>query len=524
MAEKEPKMAGTYIIASDLGSQSVKTSVYDTEGRKLGSCNQDTRIHTLGPGALVYDGEEFYRLTVENIRSLVHQIGIDSKDVAVISFSGMGGGVLGVDENWRPTSEYTNPIDSRDQPCFSPLMQRYGDLIRSKSGTGSPMAANKMVWFKRNHPEVYRKSKKFMIVTQYVQGKLAGTRIDDAFWENTSCGFTGLADLERIEWSDEILRSLELDETKLPRLVKPTEIIGRLTREAAADCGLAPGIPIAAGAFDKPCDTLGSGSNEPGNVVDNAATYPAITACVDRFTPDMKHRTLECHPSAIAGIWMLDSYITGGGLTHKWFVDTFCAEQKARAEREKTSVYHLLDEEAAGIPPGAEGLLFVPHLNGRATPCDPEVRGLWIGFTWSHRRPHFYRALLESVAYEHAAAMRAAKDHHPNIEFNRATVLGGGAESRLWNRIKSDVLGVPYARLDREDLATLGAAIIGGKAVGLFSDMQATARGFSRVREKYEPNAASHERYERCLDAYMGLFQDLKPTFGRLYRMAGSSR
>jgi len=513
-------MASKYIIASDLGSQSVKTAIYDTEGHAIGTYSQDTKIHTLGPNALVYYGDEFYQITTENIRFLVKKTKINPKEVAVISFSGMGGGILGVDENWKPTSEYTNPIDCRDQSCFSEVMKKHRDLIRSKSATGSPMAANKIVWLKKSYPEIYKKSKKFMIVTQYVQGKLAYTKTKDAFWENTSSAFTGLADVENIHWSDEICNALEIDTDKLPRLIDPTDIIGTLTKAAAEDCSLIEGLPIAAGAYDKPCDTLGSGSNEIGSIVDNAATYPAITVCVDGFTSDMKHKTLECHPSAIKDLWLLETYITGGGLTHKWFSDNFCNEEKTRAEKTGTSMYHLLDEEASKIPPGAEGLLFIPHLCGRATPCDPEVRGQWVGFTWTHKREHFYRSILESIAYEHACSLKIVTDNYPNIAFNKVIVLGGGASSSLWNQIKADVLGFPYIRLNREDFATLGAAIIGGKAVGLFEDMQATAKSFSHAQEKYFPRNEIHNYYKNYIDVYNRIFKDLKHVYNQLYQIS----
>lgn len=510
-------MADNYIIASDLGSQSIKTAIYDTEGRPLGSSSQDTKIHTLGPGALVYQGDEFYQLTTESIRHVVEKTKIHPKDVAVISFSGMGGGIIGIDENWRPTSEYTNPLDSRDQPYFLEIMNTHGDLIRSISGTGSPMGANKIVWLQKEYPEIYKKTKKFMMVTQYVQGKLAGTKVEDAFWENTSPALSGLADTKQNEWSEEICQALKIDRDKLPRMVEPTDIIGTLSKEGAADCGLIEGVPIVAGAYDKSCDTLGSGSNEVGSIVDNAATYPAITVCVDKFTSDMQHKTLECNPSAIKGLWLLQTYITGGGLTHKWFLDNFCNVEKDAAEKQGLSTYEFLDRKASKLPPGSEGLLFIPHLSGRATPSDPEMRGLWVGFTWTHSRVHFYRSILESIAYEHACSLKVVRDNYPNITFNQVRVLGGGATSSLWNQIKADILGLPYYRLNRDDFATLGAAIIGGKAIGLFKDMQAVSKRFSQVHDTVKSRPETHEYYKNYLEVYVRLYnQGVKQVYSRL--------
>ena len=509
-------MAGTYVIASDLGSQSVKTAIYDTEGRSLGACSQATKLYTVGPGAIVYYGDEFYKQTTDNIQLVLKKSKLSPKDVGALSFTGMGGGIIGVDENWRPTSEYTNPLDSRDQAYFIEMMNKYGDLIRYKSGTGSPMGANKIIWFQREHPEIYRKTRKFMLVTQYVQGKLAGIGPEKAFWENTSTPLSGLMDTAEYYWSDEICKALEIDIEKLPQVVDTTEVVGELTKEAAKDCGLMEGIPIVAGAYDKPCDQLGSASNEVGSIVDNVATYPAITVCVDAFTSDMQHRTLECSPSAIRGFWIVMTYITGGGLTHRWFRDTFCEKEKERAEESGRDAYLILDEKASKLPPGSEGLLFVPHLSGRATPSDPEVRGLWLGFTWTHKREHFYRSVLEAIAYDHLCSLNTVRDNYPHIEFNQIRVLGGGSVSSLWNQIKADVLGLPYVRFNREDITILGAAIIGGKAVGLFDDMQATAQSFLKVREPIHTRLRVHRHYEKYVEVYSQVYRDLRDTYGRL--------
>ncbi len=155
------------------------------------------------------------------------------------------------------------------------------------------------------------------------------------------------------------------------------------------------------------------------------------------------------------------------------------ASELEQAEAEGVSPYHLLDAQAASLAPGSEGLLFIPHLVGRACPADPDVRGAWIGFTWTHTRAHFYRALLESIAYDFAQALEVVRDYFPDAAFSEVRVIGGGAKSPLWNQIKADVLGLPYVRLQREDVAALGCAIMAGHAVGIYPDMAATARRFA---------------------------------------------
>lgn len=512
-------MSKTHIVACDLGSQSIKTAIYNAQGISLSIVNQDTIIHTLGPGALVYQGDEFYQLVTESIKLSINNSKLNPRDIAAISFTGMGGGIIGVDKNWNPTSEYTNPIDSRDQSYFSDMMKTHGDLIRLKSGTGSPMGANKILWLKNEYPDIYKKSKKFMMVTQYVQGKLVGAKADNAFWENSSPALSGLADTIRHNWSYEISNALKIDIDKLPKIVNPTDIVGTLTRKAADDCGLIEGIPVIAGAYDKTCDFLGSGANIVGSIVDNAATYPGFMACVDKFVPDIEYKTLECNPSAIEGLWLVSSYIIGGGLTHRWFIDTFCKDDKDEAKKTGINVYEILDKKASQIPPGSESLLFVPHLSGRATPSDTDVRGLYIGFSWTHSKEHFYRAILESIAYENTHSLNITKANYPHIEFNKVIVLGGGASSNLWNQIKADVIGIPYFRLNRRDLTTLGAAILGGKAVGIFKDMQKISQEFVKTIDMVQPRFKQHKYYQNYVKVYGLIYPELKEVYRKLTKL-----
>jgi xylulokinase len=303
---------------------------------------------------------------------------------------------------------------------------------------------------------------------------------------------------------------------KLPALIEPSTVIGTLTKKAAEDCGLVQGTPIVSGAYDKPSDTLGSGSNVVGAIVDNAATYPALTMCVDRYSSDLINKTLECHPAAVPGTWLVMTYITGGGLTHRWFVETFCID----GEKGKETAYEELNRLAEKLPPGSQGLLCVPHFCGRATPCNPKVRGQWIGVTWEHKREHFYRSILESIAYDHATSLHTAVENYPHIDFTHATVLGGGAQSDLWNQIKADVLGITYHRRDREDFTTLGAAIIGGHAVGMYKDMNETAQRFSRIEKNYNPRTRYSNHYTYYTDVYRKLFTDQEKIYESLFTLS----
>ncbi|MBK8800033.1 MAG: hypothetical protein IPM07_28700 [Anaerolineales bacterium] len=160
--------------------------------------------------------------------------------------------------------------------------------------------------------------------------------------------------------------------------------------------------------------------------------------------------------------------------------------------------------------------MFIPHLVGRACPSDPDVRGAWLGFTWTHTKAHLYRAVLESIAYDYAAALAVVREYSPSVHFSEVRVIGGGANSDLWNQIKADVLGVPYVRLQRSDVAALGCAILAGAAVGIYPDLAATARRFSQTVGRIEPRPAYHRHYEAYVQAYIQAFDPLRSVYQTL--------
>ncbi|MEZ4560557.1 MAG: FGGY-family carbohydrate kinase, partial [Caldilineaceae bacterium] len=172
--------------------------------------------------------------------------------------------------------------------------------------------------------------------------------------------------------------------------------------------------------------------------------------------------------------------------------------------------------EATVVAPGSDGLLFFPHLGGRSSPSVPHVRGGWLGATWSHTRAHFYRALLESMAYDYAGGLASIRHHAPGGVSGDVTVIGGGARSPLWNQIKADVLGLRYHVLANADRATLGSAIMAGHGVGIFPDMAATAQTMRHVTGTTLPDPARHGRYQPMAATYRDAYGHLDGVFRQL--------
>jgi len=356
-----------------------------------------------------------------------------------------------------------------------------------------------------------------LILANYVAGRMANLSGDDAFIDPSYLTFFGLSDTARRTWSDELSEMFDLPLDKLPRIVPATEIIGRLSPEAAQACGLAAGVPLVAGTGDQVAGAIGAGVIKSGQIYDVAGSFSVLATCLDRFLVDMRHGMLQSLAGPVSDDhWYPMTYVGGGGLTHRWFHDQFGAEERSQGEKEGTSAYQLLDAQAADLPPGAEGLLFVPHLGGRACPSDPDIRGAWVGFTWTHRKPHFYRAVLESIAYDFAQALNVVREYCPGVRFSEVRAIGGGARSDLWNQIKADVLGIPYVRLRRESVHTLGCAIIAGHAVGVYPDIADTAIKLTPTVGRFEPRPDYHRHYQCYVEAYRQAFDPLRGLYQTL--------
>ena len=208
---------------------------------------------------------------------------------------------------------------------------------------------------------------------------------------------------------------------------------------------------------------------------DVAGTAAVLAGCTDKFVADTKNRALLTMRSVIPGLWNPLAYIGGGGLALRWFRDQFFNTLHGETLPVSEDLYPQMISLAETDRTGSEGLFFSPHLGGRICPSSPEMRGAWVGVSWSHTQAHFARAILESIAYEYAYYLKILKELLPELKLVEARVVGGGARSEVWNQIKADVLNVPYQRLKGNEFGTWGAAMIAGKAAGLIDDLAAHA-------------------------------------------------
>jgi xylulokinase len=374
-----------------------------------------------------------------------------------------------------------------------------------------------MLWWKHEQPQEYQRIAKFVTPSGYVAGRMAGLKGEQGFIDYTFIHFSGFSDARAGNWSQELCDLLGMDMEKLPEIVEPWRVIGEVTEQAGKDFGLAAGTPITAGCGDTAANALGAGIVRAGMVFDVAGTAAVLAGCTDQFVADEENRALLTMRSVVPGLWNPLAYIAGGGIALRWFRDQFYNTARGEIQTAEADLYEQMTQAADQVPPGCDGLFFSPHLGGRICPADPQMRGAWVGFSWGHTQAHFFRAILESVAYEYAYYLGILRHLIPDLQLIESRVVGGGARSPIWNQIKADVLGVPYQTLQRSEFGTWGSAMIAGLAVGVFSDLAGTATVTTAPNgAPITPHSRKHAVYQPYVEKYIGWQKVFSESFRSL--------
>lgn len=500
------------VISVDLGTSLIKVAMFEGD-KLLGAVSREAQISQPADGIAEQDADEFVRLTVESLKQLMQVLPVNPSDVSAIGFSGQMGGVVAVDRDFKAiTPWYTSNLDNRYLPALEQMRTIVGDRLVQLNGM-EPISAPRLWWWRDEYPTLYPRIAKLLLISNYVAGSLGDLSIDEAFIDPSYIGWYGMADTAHRQWSDELVTALDFPREFLPKIVPANSIVGYLSKAVADETGLMQGTPLVAGIGDAVATMIGAGSVQNGQVVDIAGSFNIFSFCTDRYIDDFENGRLQSLPGATENQWYPMMYIAGAGLTHRWFVQNIDTPENAQSIDE---MYKKLDAQAESIPIGSNKLLFIPHLSGRACPPLPDLRGAWLGLNWSHTRAHMYRAFLESIAYEYNESLQVIYSHLPNMDISTVRVAGGGQQSRLWNQIKSDVLGVPYQTVQQANLTNLGTAIVAGNAVGLYDDIAETAEQFTRIGEQYAVDSDNHQAYQSYSRVYSRSLETVAQVTGQL--------
>ena len=499
----------TMLMAIDVGTSFIKTFVYDLSGVCVANAIAPVNDERPSAGIFLQRGDEIFDSVVSAMKSICQSLGEKAGNIEAIIFSGQMAGFMGVDGEWNDITTWSCSLDTRYVPYADKQISAYGKTFTNLSGTGVPQMAPKFEWFKNEFPDLDKKICKYLMISGYVLGRLGTLDANDAVMDITFSTWTGLADIGKREWSEEICNMIGLDRNRLPRIVDSNCICSHLSKEMAEHIGLKAGVPLVSGAGDKIASCIGSAIVEPGDVNFEASSYGAIHVCVSDFRPDESY---DCIPSPIPGEFYLTKYLAGSGITIDWFMNTFYCDN----EEKLSDAFKRIERQISDIPPGSDGLMGIGLLAGNAFPLDGTTRGMWLGFDWSHRQEHFYKAFLESYAYEFAITFDKVKEKYPELKFKPVYALGGGAKSYEWMQINADVTGMEYKAINRDDTAAWGAAILAGNAIGAFPDIREKAKSSIKTIRDYDPVEERHAKYKDYKELYIEFLHYMKHGFNKL--------
>jgi xylulokinase len=528
-------MKRTDLLGIDIGTQGTKAVLFDRRGRALAAAFRKSRLHQPAPGVVEEDPERQFQSVCQCIKACVTEANSDPAQLAAIGIDGQMAGVLGVGEDGRHVTPYDSWLDTRCTPHIAAMKQQASEEIIRK--TGGPPSFNhgpKILWWKHERPEIFRRIAAFVQPGGYAAMRLCGLTAAQAFLDKTYLHFSGFADNPQGRWDECLCRQFGIPMEKLPRIVEPQAVVGMVTAGVARRCGLKPGTPVVAGCGDTAASFLACGATREGVCVDVAGTASVFAGTTKQFRPDTAHGVLGWGQSAVPGLWHPYAYINGGGLNLEWFASALVAlgqtgsgvffgqgtrhaskrrtdkdSQPARREAVAATLARL-NRLAQRLTPQPDDPVFLPHLGGRVSPSQPDLRGSWSGVTWSHTAGHLYRAMLEGVALEYCLYRDVLRALNPELRIQEIRITGGGEQSMLWNQIKADALGIPVVQIRRREGAPLGAALLAGRGVGLFTNLDAAAKEWIETGNTVRPNRALAEDYAARLDRYRRLLDVLQ--------------
>lgn len=497
-------MAGSALfLGIDVSTTSAKAVLVDGTGRVRGSASTAIPLSTPFPLWSEQHPGDWWSATVQSIHEALANAGAAGSAIAAIGLTGQMHGLVTLDERGdvlRPAILWNDQRTAHECDEIRAIVgpERLIQITGNDALTG--FTAPKILWIRNNEPDIYARIRHILLPKDFVR-----LRLTDAYAMDKADGSgTLLFDIAARNWSADMLSALEIPSGWLPPVFEGPEITGRISARGAMETGLLPGTPVVAGGGDQSAQAVGVGAITPEIGALTVGTSGVVFApCAEPFIEPRGRLHAFCH--AVPHRWHLMGVMLSAAGSLQWYHDTLAPE---------TSFDTLL-AGTEQIPPGSDGLLFLPYLSGERTPYpDPYARGAWVGLTLRHTRDHMTRALVEGVAYGLADSLDLLRQAGVTTvqEFR---LSGGGTRSPIWRQILADVLNVSLVTTEIDEGAAYGAALLAGVGVDAWVTVdQACATLPLAGRVDPEPDTAAF--YARARQEYRALYPALKPSFDRL--------
>ena len=505
-----------YLLGIDYGTGGAKACIIDEEANVLSYAFREYPIYTDKPGWSEHDPMRYWSVACEIIKECIQKAGINPKDIKGIANSSALPSMVMVDKDHNPINMAYNLMDRRATEEVKWLKknidtQRMFDINCNRLEDHSNLI--NLMWEKKNRPQDYSRIYKALTIDGFIRLKLTGK----ATANYSSGAFFGVAyDVRNNVFDEKLLKEIGLSMDMMPEFFACEEIIGYVTNEAAIETGLDVGIPVAAGTVDCNAGWVGAGAIEVGDIQINLGTCGVI-GVLHQDPQLMVDTMINCtYPTDSRNVYTTIAATTTGGQSLRYLRDNFSHLELAMEKLMPSfNSYECLDQEAEMVKPGSDGLIALPYLMGERTPIwDANARGVLFGLSLNHTKAHLVRAMMEGVAYalydSYLIIEKSCSKINLPIVFNE-----GGAKSKLWRRIITDVFNVPTVVVKSRIGAPMGDAILAGVATGIFKDFS-IAKEKAEYIDHIEPIKENHDLYMNYFKIYKNLYEHTKSEFDDL--------
>jgi xylulokinase len=499
-----------FLLGLDLGISTVKAGLFTLDGKMVGLESHEYLIIPEGDKVEV-DPENYWTPVVQSVRRLLAKWAGDPARIAAVSVSSHTETVIPMTREGKPARLALVWMDNRSQPEAEELCRDFGPQRVMEIG-GQPditplWPVTKFRWLSKHEPDTVQRTAKFLLPEDYLLYRLSGRfAAEPSMWSSSL-----VLDIRRRKWSDELVAFGGIRTEQLPDLFPSGTAIGHVSNACAEETGLSVKTALVTGGLDHTCAGVAAGNIEPGVVTVSTGSVLALLTTILEPVSDLS-TPVPCHIHAVPERYCLLPWNQTGGLAFKWFKDRFGEGLAAPTELGAPSIYDVLAGEAANVPPGSDGLVMLPHLEGALFPeFDPNARGVFFGITLSHKRAHFVRALLEAMGFQIRRDLEGL--NRLGVAVRELRVLGGGAKSPLGAEIKADICGIPVVIPAQQEAGILGAAILAAVGVGLYPNIASAAKAMAFGGEEVKPNPAHRAVYDRAYKLYVALYDSVKDLY-----------
>lgn len=504
-----------YLLAIDIGTSGCKISLFDLAGCIISTYLGEYQTYYFSENCVEQDAGDWWEQVCRGINEIKNSYDINTDDILAIGVDGHSWACLPVDRDGLPLRRAMIWLDRRAEKQTAYLKNYIGEerLINTNGNpVDSAYITPKMLWLRDNEADIYKRTYKFLQSNAYIVYKLSGEYSQDL---SQGYGFH-FFDIHKGEWAEEIANELDISLDLMAPLYSPHEVVGRVNRSAAVETGLKEGIPVIAGGLDAACCTLGAGVIKPGQTQEQGGQAGGMSIVLDKA---VIHSKLILGNHVVPDKWLLQGGTVGGGGVLNWFNRELGFYEHKLAEEQGKNPYQVMSQEAASVPAGSEGLMFLPYMAGERSPLwDTKARGVFFGLSYDKGRKHLIRSMMEGVAYSLRHNLETAEEVGAVAE--ELNSVGGSANSEVWTQLKSDIsnktIRVPYA----DQATSLGAAILAGVGVGVYSNFEDAVETTIKIARVHKPDQAKLNIYHDYYQLYIDLYQKLKDSYQVLYNIS----